>query len=198
MKHITLFICCIFFSLTNLMAQDMKTNDLPYSQIPEYPDSYTAGSVAARLIDGLGFRYYWATEGLRTEDLAYKPSEKGRTSSETIDHLYGLSNVIVNATTKTANDRSVIQLQLNYEEKRKKTLQNFKMASDILRESKDLSEYKIIFKSEKGSNEFPFWNNINGPIADAIWHTGQIVLLRRASGNPFNSNVNVFTGKVRE
>ena len=198
MKQISIFFCCIIFSLTNLIAQEMKTNDLPYAQIPEYPDSYTAGSVAARMIDGLGFRYYWATEGLRTEDLAYKPSEKGRTCSETIDHLFSLSNVIVNATTKTANNRTVTHLELNYEEKRKRTLQNFKEASDILRESKDLSEYKLVFISVSGSNEYPFWNNINGPIADAIWHTGQIVVLRRASGNPFNSKVSVFTGKVRE
>ena len=34
-------------------------NDQPYYyQIPDYPESYTAEAVAARLIDGLGFRYY--------------------------------------------------------------------------------------------------------------------------------------------
>ena len=189
---------CIIFSFTNLIAQDMKTNDLPYAEIPEYPANYTAGSVAARMIDGLGFRYYWATEGLRKEDLAYSPSEKGRTCGETIDHLYGLSNVIVNATTKTANDSSIPQTELNFEEKRKKTLENFKKASEILNKSTDLTELMLVFKSEKGSSEYPFWNNINGPIADAIWHTGQVVLLRRASGNPFNSKVSGFNGKLRE
>ena len=90
------------------------------------------------------------------------------------------------------------QLELNYEEKRKKTLENFKKVSEILLKSTDLSEYKLVFKNDKGSTEFPFWNNINGPIADAIWHTGQVVLLRRASGNPFNSKASVFTGKLRE
>ena len=44
----------------------------------------------------------------------------------------------------------------------------------------------------------PFWNIINGPISDALWHCGQVVMLRRASGNPFNSKVNVFSGKLRE
>lgn len=198
MKHIILIFCCIIFNISNLIAQDMKTNDLPYAEIPEYPETYTAGSVSARMVDGLGFRYYWATEGLRAEDLVYKPSEKGRTCAETIDHLYGLSTVIVNATTKTVNDRTVKQVELSYEEKRKKTLQNFKIASDILRKSIDLSGFKLVFKSEKGSVEYPFWNNINGPIADALWHTGQVVLLRRASGNPFNSKASVFAGKVRE
>ena len=45
---------------------------------------------------------------------------------------------------------------------------------------------------------FPFWNHLNGPIADALWHSGQIVSNRRASGNPLNSKVNVFIGKTSQ
>ena len=118
---------------------------------------------------------------------------------ETLDHIYGLSKVVVNAATKTVNDRTLPkESELSFEEKRKNTLKNFKMASDILRSEKDLSEFKLIFKNDKGSRDFPFWNSINGPIADAIWHTGQVVLMRRASGNPFNSKVSVFNGKLRD
>jgi uncharacterized damage-inducible protein DinB len=176
----------------------MRTSDLPYYEIPEYPKTYTAGSVVSRMIDGLGFRYYWATEELKKEDLIYKPSEKGRTCGETLEHIYSLSKVIVNATTNTPNDRSVIEGELDFKAKRKQTLENFKKASINLRNNKDLTDLKLIFKGSQGTNEFPFWNNINGPIADAIWHTGQVVLLRRASGNPFNSKASVFTGKLRE
>ncbi|MFT5959604.1 MAG: hypothetical protein ACI8VJ_001363, partial [Polaribacter sp.] len=46
---------------------------LPYYQIPKMEESYTAQNTVARMVDGLGFRYYWATEGLRAEDLAYQP-----------------------------------------------------------------------------------------------------------------------------
>ena len=46
--------------------------------------------------------------------------------------------------------------------------------------------------------EFPFWNQLNGPIEDAVWHSGQIVAFRRASGNPISKKISVFTGKVRE
>ncbi len=194
MKHYIIFLIVVCLN-TNLHAQD----ELPYYQIPDYPESYTAGAVAARMIDGLGFRYYWATEGLRPEDLDYKPSEKGRMAKETIDHIYGLSKVIVNAATKAINDRTLPrEEELSFEEKRKKTLLNLKTAADAMRNQKDLTDFKIIFKSDRGSREFPFWNNINGPIADAIWHTGQVVLMRRASGNPFNSKVSVFNGKLRE
>ena len=200
MKFLALLVTYLILISTPLNAQDMKTTDLPYYQIPDYPEKYTAGSVAARMVDGLGFRYYWATEGLRDVDLQYKPSDKGRTSSETIDHIYGLSNVIVNAAKTSINDFTVEKGQLTFIEKRQKTLENLKQASDILKvaDADEMKKFMVVFKSSNGTREYPFWNNINGPIADAIWHCGQIVLLRRASGNPFNSKASVFSGKLKE
>jgi hypothetical protein len=183
MKKITLLLA---FMTSIGMAQDKEI--LPYYEIPEHADSYTAGSAASRMLDGLGFRYYWATEGLRVEDLAYKPSESGRTSAETIDHLYGLSNFILNSiSTEKSNDKDEV---LTFIEKRKQTLLNIKKASEVLRTVDDVSQFD--------NDRFPFWNIINGPISDALWHCGQVVMLRRASGNPFNSKVNVFSGKLRE
>jgi len=195
MKLLTFFFSLLFISSLN--AQDMKIVELPYAEIPVYPENYTAGAVAARMIDGLGFRYYWATEGLNDVDLKYKPSEKGRTNDETIDHILSLSKIIVNATLKIPNE-GFGKDTLNFLAKREATLLNLKKASDILLNAKTLEDFKIIFKSDKGVKEFPFWNTINGPIADALWHTGQVVMLRRASGNPFNSKVNVLSGKVNE
>jgi len=191
MKHSILLIVLL------LGITSMAQNELPYHEIPDAPEMYNAGTVAARMIDGLGFRYYWATEGLRDEDLAYRPNEDARTTSETIDHLYGLSKVIKNAALKKPNIRSLEEPEIGFSEKRAKTLENIKTAADILRVSTNLTEFTLVFKNENGSSEYPFWNNINGPIADAIWHCGQVVLLRRSSGNPFNSNVSVFTGKLR-
>ncbi len=190
--YFTILVAIIFsFNMTN--AQDKMEEKLPYYEIPEHSEEYTAGTVAARMVDGLGFRYYWATEGLRAEDLAYKPSEEARTTAETIDHLYGLTKVILNSTLKKPNSR-VEEPEMTFAEKRKKTLENIKMAADILRASEDLTDFKIIF----GENEFPFWNQLNGPIADAIWHCGQVISFRRSSGNPYNSKASVFSGKVRD
>ncbi|MEJ2112630.1 MAG: hypothetical protein P8X62_02615 [Flavobacteriaceae bacterium] len=87
---------------------------------------------------------------------------------------------------------------MTFAEKRKKTLDNIKTAADILRQSDDISQFILVFEGENYRNEYPFWNNINGPIADALWHCGQVVLLRRSSGNPFNSKVSVFQGKLRD
>ena len=50
---------------------------------------------------------------------------------------------------------------------------------------------KILISSSRGSNyevEYPFWSLLNGPIADMIWHVGQVVTFRRSLGNPFNGN----------
>lgn len=74
------------------------------------------------------------------------------------------------------------------------------MASDILKGSRagDMEDFNIIFQRGENKSEFPFWNLLNGPIADAIYHVGQVVSQRRTSGNPLSSKVNVFSGKTRE
>ena len=185
------------------MVTELNTSaqgDLPYSKIPDYPEDYTAGNVMGRLVDGLGFRYYWATEGLREQDLNYKPSEEGRTVMETLNHLYGLSRTIVHAPQSIPNERGEDPATLSYEEKRTRTLRNFEKASNLLKsgQSGDMEKYQVIFKRGDNQTEFPFWNMINGPIADALWHTGQVVLMRRAAGNPINPKVSVFSGSLRE
>lgn len=188
----TLFLL-IFISMS-LHAQDKNT--LPYYEIPEAAKEYTAGTVASRMVDGLGFRYYWATEGLTAKDLAFQPNDEARTSGETIDHILGLTQMIVNATLQVANGAS--QPTMTFAEKRKKTLLNIQKASKILRKSTDISKFKIIFKRGNNTSEFPFWNQLNGPISDALWHVGQVVSFRRSSGNPLPKGISVFTGKVKK
>ncbi|MFK5878622.1 MAG: hypothetical protein QM478_03895 [Flavobacteriaceae bacterium] len=198
MKKLILILITIF-SIANLSAQEnMKTEKLPYYEVPEYYSEYTVGTVTARMIDGLGFRYRWATEDLREEDLKYKPSEEGRTTEETINHILGLSWVIVNSVTKTPTDFTKERPELTFAEKRKQTLLNFQKASMILQKTESLDDFKIEFISKNGTNEYPFWNQLNGPIADALWHCGQVVLLRRASGNPLREGVSFLNGKVRD
>jgi len=181
-----------------VMALPMMAQELPYRQIPQYPPSYNEGTVAARVVDGLGFRYYWATEGLRPEDLKFKPSEGARTTDETLDHILGLTTVLYNAVTHKVNEGEE-ETGLTFAEKRRKTLANIEAASEILKKSsaKDLEGYTMIFKSANWTSEFPFWNLLNGPIDDALWHVGQVITFRRSSGNPFNSNVSMLQGKVR-
>ena len=169
---------------------------LPYHQLPDAPDAYSAGAVASRMVDGLGFRFYWATDGLRSEDLVFKPSKDARTSRETLEHIYSMSFMILNATTGTINSDQ--RLDLSFDELRKRTLENLKSASDNLRTSSDgaLKDYAAKFKQGEQIVAVPFWNMISGPIEDCVWHVGQVVTFRRSSGNPLSDKINFFTGTV--
>jgi uncharacterized damage-inducible protein DinB len=194
-----LYIGLLAFLVTSFtFAQEVMNEKLPYNIIPEAPAHYTPSTVVARMVDGLGFRYFWATEGLSDENLEYKPSEEGRTIAETMDHIYSLSRTILNSAINKPTDFTSEPDELTTIEKRKRTLENFKNASDLFKVSKNLAEHKIVFIRKNGKAEFPFWNQINGPIEDAVWHAGQIVIMRRAAGNPINSKVNMFMGNVRD
>lgn len=173
---------------------------LPYREIPAPPASYTPENVVARSVDGLGFRFYWATEGLRPEDLAFRPTPEARSSEETIDHILGLSSVILNGVKNQPNVRSGEETSpLSFEEKRRLTLENLQTASQLLQQSgSKLENMGITFQNGDSKTEFPFWNMLNGPIEDLAWHVGQVVSFRRSSGNPFNGKVSVLSGKVRE
>ena len=190
-------LCFICYMLFTFMVTPMSAQDsLPYYEIPEPPSTYTAGGVVSRMIDGLGFRYYWATEGLTETDLKFKPGESNRTLMETIDHIHGLSNVILNASLKKPNDGTGERPE-KFDELRANTLQNLAKASALFRQSDALEEHNAIFVRPSGTSEFPFWNMINGPIEDAVWHCGQVVSYRRASGNPMPAGVSVFRGTKR-
>lgn len=189
-----------FIFLVTLVAESQAQDmELPYHQIPDYAEDYTPGNVVARMIDGLGYRFYWASEGLTEKDLEYKPSQDGRTTLETLQHICGMSYTILNAPSATPNERRDLS-GFSYAELRKKTLENFKAASTAVsgKQPEDFETFKVIFQGRDQQTVLPFWNMINGMISDCIYHTGQIVLLRRASGNPQNPNVNVLLGKTGE
>ncbi|WP_406684502.1 hypothetical protein N1F78_01915 [Seonamhaeicola sp. MEBiC1930] len=184
--RIVFLLFALMLTVNNYAQSAMEK--LPFSEIEAYPETYTSNLLVARMVDGLGFRYYWATDGLRKEDLEYKISESSRTSKETIAHIYGLSKFIRNSVLEDNKDETKEELDFN--DLRKQTLFNLKLVSDSFKNSKDTFMFNDI--------SVPFWNIVNGPISDALWHCGQVVMLRRASGNPFNSKVSVFRGKLRE
>ena len=181
-------LCIIMFASLTAMAQ---RDSLPYAAFPPAPDHYGAGTVVSRLLDGLGFRYYWATEGLRPVDLAFRPSPHARTSRETLDHIYSLSSMIIDA---VGGNPIPSGQNKTFEELRKATLENFKKASTLIAGYSDSAMGNL--KGAFGEKTLPFWNMINGPISDCLWHTGQIVSLRRSSGNPFSDKVEVFLGII--
>ena len=149
------------------------------------------------MIDGLGYRFYWASEGLTATDVEYRPSDDASYVQETMVHIYELSEMILNSATGTPNKRSEKTEFNNLQKIRIATLYNFKKASDLFlnMDAKAVEELNITFAVGDRSTEIPFWHVLTGPLADAIYHTGQIVSFRRSAGHPINPKVNVLTGK---
>jgi hypothetical protein len=183
----------LMFMGMSMLSMSQTEASLPFREISEYPESYTANSVTARLIESLGFRYYWATEGLTQTDLDHQITEGSRSAKATLVHIYDLSLIVRNSAERKENDRGD-NSGLSYQELRIGTLNNLKIAHGIIAAAESLDTFQITF----GTAEFPFWNQINGPIADALWHCGQMAMMRRASGNPISPDVNHFLGKVKD
>lgn len=170
-----------------------------FYNIPEAPETFSSANMLARMVDALGFRYYWATSGLEDNDLDFKPNPESRTTLETLQHICGLTDITKNTALGQSTNFSNRVIPKDFKSVREKTLQDLKDASIYL-SSHPLSpeQEKMIFANEKGNTEYPLWNLINGPIADALWHTGQVVSFRRSSGNPLSAGVNVLTGTKKD
>jgi hypothetical protein len=153
-----------------------------YRVIPEYPPKISAGTILTRLLDGLGFRFYWATEGLKRTDYKFRPSPDCMSIEELVRHIWGLVNWIIISSTDNKYRRPT-----KVEQIREQILEMvLYLRNEMLNMTvKDLSETTIDGHS--------FWHIINGPMADAFTHIGQINSFRRLSGNPV-SKANVFTG----
>ena len=191
----------VFFILLGLYHLTIMSQTSEYfKDISEYPTEINNGNIISRMINGLGYRYYWATEKLNENDLIYRPSKDAYSTKETMVHIFTLSKTVYNTTLSKINERPDIDIPVDYESIRNETLQFLEKASKnfLNLNSKELDQMKIKFNRGGTIKSFPIWNLLNGPIADAIYHTGQIVSFRRTTGNPIDSSVNVFMGSYRQ
>lgn len=177
----------------------MAQEQLPLHEIPPAPDEVTSGNVIARMVQGLGYRYYWASNALRKEDLAYRPSEEAASLLETLQHLYGLADVIRNTALSTPSKRP-LEVPEDYKTLRKGTLDLLEEAQQLYldKTAAEVAAMQVKFDRGEKISSFPVWNLLNGPLADALYHTGQLVSFRRTAGNPIDSGVNVFMGKTKQ
>ena len=167
MKKIS-FILIFLISIQKILSQNIQ--NLPFSNLPKFENSYKANSVTKRFIQGLGFRYYWGTYGLEEKDLNYKPSEDGRSSKETIEHIYSLSQIIYNTFAKRPKIHGEDYSALDFSYLRTQTLLNLEKTVKILDTLKeeDIDKLQITFKSDDSENSYPFFYLLNGPIADSF------------------------------
>lgn len=183
MKKIILLIT-LFLSLSSLKAQQK----LPFYEIPKFEENYTAQTTTARMIAGLGFRFYWATEGLREKDIQYRPTKESNSVKETIVHVYNMSAWILRLTETNFTQPKKVD-EMNFQEMRAQTLLNYEALMKRILTVNDIKELAL---------KTTFFQIINGPISDSIWHSGQIVSFRRITGNPINPNISHFTGTVKD
>ena len=171
-----------------------------FKDISKYPTEINNGNIISRMVNGLGYRYYWATENLKKNDLTYRPSIDAYSTHETMVHIFTLSKTIYNTTLSKINERPDIDVPSDYESIRNGTLVFLEKASKTFSNlyGEQLNQINIKFNRGGNIKSFPIWNLLNGPIADAIYHTGQIVSFRRTTGNPIDSSVNVFMGSYRQ
>jgi hypothetical protein len=153
-----------------------------YYVIPEYPERVTAVCILTRLLDGLGFRFHWATEGLRPEDYSFRPGPDTMSVSDLVRHIWGLVNWVGISVLGEPHHRPE-----EIEAIRGQVLEIIWSLREDVRSMGEEDLGKVTIEGR------PFWYIINGPISDALTHVGQINSFRRLSGNPVYG-ANVFTG----
>lgn len=170
----------------------MKENN-HNTEIPLPPKQISATNILSRLLDGLTFRYYWATQKLTDSDLQFQPVKSSMSLEELVQHIYNLICV----TDEVLNNKRIPekrQLIQDFDTVRSKTLELLNKNSKLLLEMEEGKLSELTFKSNGKSNGYSFWYLINGPLADALTHIGQINSWRRINGNPITMN-NPFIGK---
>lgn len=153
-----------------------------YYVIPEYPERVTAVCILTRLLDGLGFRFHWATEGLRPEDYSFRPGPDTMSVSDLVRHIWGLVNWVGISVLGEPHHRPE-----EIEAIRGQVLEIIWSLREAVRSMGEEDLGKVTIEGR------PFWYIINGPVSDALTHVGQINSFRRLSGNPVYG-ANVFTG----
>jgi hypothetical protein len=167
-----------------------RNQELPFEDISKTPVELTATNTLLRVVEGLAFRYRWATENLSEENIKFRPHPSSMNIEEVNAHIFDL----VDSTYRVFGGEKQNKDSLNsFQQIRKKSLFILQDLSERLKEmsDEDLSEIE-----KNTSRKLPFWYWINGPLADALTHVGQITSWRRIAGNPQLKGVNVFIGTI--
>lgn len=156
------------------------------------------------MLDGLGFRFRWAADGLSAEDLAFSPGHGAMTLGELLLHMrqlvgwvgvnvhgarVGGEPVIWSAACAELADPGSDPTMLS--EQVLETIATLR--ADLLALGDDgLSDIRLLASS--GPDLRPFWNAVNGPLADFLTHVGQLNSWRRLLDKPAPP-VDVFRGR---
>lgn len=172
---------------------------ISFADISTCPEKITTGTLLARQAEVLGFRYYWATEGLTESDLNYSPGNDNRNVYQTLNHLYNMIDFAGASLENKVYPFPEKEHGFSFSELRDKTLTRIDQIKQLSMEIDENSLEKKSVKITVGDSpmEFNIWHMLN-PLLDAMFHTGQITTFRRANGNPIDPSVQPFFGKRME
>jgi hypothetical protein len=165
-----------------------KNQELPFEDISKTPNDLTATNTLLRMVEGLAFRYRWATENLSEENIKFKPHPTSMSIEEVNAHIFDL----VDSTNRVFGGEKQNKDSLNSFHKLR--IKSLNILADLSERLKEMSDEDLSEIEKNTSRKLPFWYWINGPLADALTHVGQITSWRRIAGNPQLKGINVFIG----
>jgi hypothetical protein len=145
-----------------------------FRSVTEYPQRRDANGVLIRLIDGLGYRFHWATEGLTADDYAFSPGGGCQTIGDLVRHVWGLVDWI---------HQTVLGEGLGIPRAEDPEEQRAQICRMLLAVRTYISVISQDALFDLPIDSSPFWHMINGPLSDALTHIGQIASFRRLNGN---------------
>jgi hypothetical protein len=170
----------------------MPAPSFDFRSLPPGPETVTGSAVLVRMVEGIGFRFFWATEGLRESDLSFRPTPETMSIADLAGHVLDLvAWVALSAGAIPAGPREP-ERPLPFPEARQRVLEVLSLLRARFAGMSDEEIGTIRIGSRAGPVPWP--HLVNGPLADALTHVGQINVLRRASGNPV-PKANVFLGR---
>lgn len=178
-----------------------------YHTLPDPPAEFGAATVLARLLDGLGFRYRWAADGLAPTDLAFTPGHGSMTVGELLLHMRQLVcwvGVNVNASREGGDpvrwSDACAHLPDPGADPQALSEQVLQAIAQLREQLLDMGDERLAdvrLLASSGPDLRPLWNAINGPLADFLTHVGQLNAWRRQMGKPA-PRVDVFRGRPLE
>ena len=169
-----------------------RNKKLPFEDISKTPTEITAINTLLRVVEGLGFRYRWATENLSEDNIKFRPHPTSMNIEEVNSHIFDLIDSIFRV---FGGEKQNIDSLNSFQQIRKKSLFILEDLSERLKKMKDED---LIEMEKNTSRKLPFWYWINGPLSDALTHVGQITSWRRIAGNPQLKGLNVFIGTSKK
>ena len=165
-----------------------RNQELPFKDISQTPFELTATNTLLRMVEGLAFRYRWATENLSEENIKFRPHPTSMSIEEVNSHIFDL----VDSTYRVFGGEKQNKKSLNSFQKIREA--NLFLLQKLVTLLKEMKDSELVEMEKNTSRKLPFWYWINGPLADALTHVGQITSWRRIAGNPQLKGVNVFIG----